>query len=181
MEANALPGSNHSSQPWIVTRDTSALLDFVIETFGATEIARVPTEDGGIGHAEFVIGDTWLLAFDSQPDWPATPAMLRVFVDDATATFARGVAAGAEVITELDDAAWGDRGGRLRDPLGNIWWVIQHVEDVSPEEMNRRFSEPRYARSMELAQQTLDAAMTGKSAGWSSAPVVLSSPPTTSS
>jgi uncharacterized glyoxalase superfamily protein PhnB len=47
--------------------------------------------------------------------------MPRVFVDDAEATFDRAIAAGARVVTALDDTAWGDRTGRLRDPLGNIW------------------------------------------------------------
>ena len=166
------PITNTIAQTWIVTRDTARLLSFATEAFGAVEIARVPTEDGGIGHAEFTIGDTWLLAFDAQPDWPETPAMLRVFVDDAAAAFARGVAAGAKIVTDLDDAAWGDRGGRLRDPLGNIWWVVQHVEDVDPDEMVRRFGEPRYQESMRLAQETLDRELSGRTDGWSSRPVL---------
>jgi PhnB protein len=60
-------------------------------------------------HAEIRVGDSTLLAFDAQPDWPDTPSMLRIFVDDAEATFDRAVAAGARVVTPLDDAAWGDR------------------------------------------------------------------------
>ncbi|HET8779847.1 MAG TPA: VOC family protein [Agromyces sp.] len=166
------PASNRAAQPWIVTRDTASLLDFVTEVFGAVEIARVPTEDGGIGHAEFTIGDTWLLAFDAQADWVETPAMIRVFVDDAAATLERGVTAGAKVVTALDETAWGDRGGRLRDPLGNVWWVVQHVEDVDPDEMMRRFAEPRYQESMRLAQETLDRELSGRADGWSSRPVL---------
>lgn len=166
------PGVNTTAQAWIVTRDTARLLDFATEVFGAVEIARVPTEDGGIGHAEFAIGDTWLLAFDAQPDWPDTPAMLRVFVDDAGAAFERGIAAGAKIVTDLDEAAWGDRGGRLRDPLGNIWWVVQHVEDVDPDEMVRRFGEPRYQEFMRLAQETLDRELSGRAEGWSSRPAL---------
>jgi uncharacterized glyoxalase superfamily protein PhnB len=163
---------NRTAQVWVVTRDTARLLEFATAVFGAVEIARVPTEDGGIGHAEFTIGDTWFLAFDAQPDWTDTPAMLRVFVDDAEATFERGVAAGAKTVTELDDAAWGDRGGRLRDPLGNIWWVVQHVEDVDPSEMVRRLGEPRYQESMRRAQETLDRELSGRTDGWSSRPVL---------
>jgi uncharacterized glyoxalase superfamily protein PhnB len=55
--------------------------------------------------------------------------------DDAAGTFDRAVAAGARIVTALEDSAWGDWGGRLRDPLGNIWWVVQHVEDVAPDEV----------------------------------------------
>ena len=93
------------------------------------------TQDGAIGHAEIRLGDSILLAFDSRPDWPDTPAMLRVYVADADAAFERAVAAGARIVTPIDPTAWGDRGGRIRDPLGNIWWVVQRVEDVPPDEM----------------------------------------------
>ncbi len=157
-------------QPWLVSRDTGRLLDFITTVLGGEELARIPTEDGGIGHAEIRVGDSVLLAFDARPDWPDTPSLLRVFVDDARAVFDRAVAAGARVVTELDDTAWGDRTGRIRDPLGNIWWVVQHVEDVAPDEMAVRLREPGYAEAMARAQQTLDAELGG--GGWSSPPVL---------
>jgi PhnB protein len=157
-------------QPWLVSRDTGRLLDFITTVLDGEELARIPTEDGGIGHAEIRVGDSVLLAFDAQPDWPDTPSMLRVFVDDARSVFDRAVAAGARVVTELDDTAWGDRTGRIRDPLGNVWWVVQHVEDVTPDEMALRLREPRYAEAMTRAQRTLDAELGG--GGWSSPPVL---------
>lgn len=159
-------------QTWLVSRDTGRLLDFITAAFGGQEIARVPTQDGGIGHAEIRVGNCVLLAFDAQPDWPDTPSMLRIFVDDADATFERATAAGARVVTELHDAAWGDRGGRVRDPLGNIWWVVQHVEDVAPEVIAERLQDPRYAEAMTLAQSTLDAELGTGDNNWSS-PAVL--------
>ncbi len=97
---------NHSTvQPWLVTRDTARLLDFVSAAFGGDEIARVLTEDGAIGHAEIRVGESILLAFDARPDWPDTPSLLRVFVVDDAATFDRAVASGARVVTALDDNA----------------------------------------------------------------------------
>jgi uncharacterized glyoxalase superfamily protein PhnB len=168
----AAPEGYSTVQPWLVSRDTGALLDFITAVLGGVELARVATADGGIGHAEIQVGDSVLLAFDAQPDWPDTPSLLRVFVDDADAVFARGVAAGARVVTALADTAWGDRGGRLRDPFGNIWWVTQRVEDVDPEEMIRRLGEPHYAAVMQDAQETLDCELSGRSTGWSSKPVL---------
>ena len=159
-------------QPWVVTRDTGRLLDFVTGVFGGVELARIPTEDGGIGHAEIRVGDDVLLAFDSRPDWPATPSMLRIYVDDADATVDRAVAAGGRVVTAVAESAWGDRGGRVRDPLGNIWWVVQHVEDVEAAEMVRRMAEPKYVDAMRDAQATLDAELSGHADGWSSPPVL---------
>jgi PhnB protein len=159
------PTGYSTVQPWLVTRDTGRLLDFVSAAFGGEEVARVATEDGGIGHAEIRVGDSMLLAFDARPDWPATPSMLRVFVDDA-------VAAGGRVVTALDNSAWGDRGGRIRHPLGNIWWVVQHVADVEPAEIATRMQDPRYAEAMRQAQATLDAELSGRTDGWSSPPVL---------
>lgn len=130
------------------------------------------TRDGGIGHAEIRVGDSTLLAFDSQPDWPDTPAMLRIYVSDAEETFERATSAGARVVIPLDDSAWGDRGGRVRDPLGNIWWIVQHVEDVPPDVMATRLADPAYAAAMTRAQTTLNAELSTTGTTWSSPPVL---------
>jgi uncharacterized glyoxalase superfamily protein PhnB len=169
---NPAPAGYSTVQPWLITRDTGELLNFITTVFEGDELARVATEDGGIGHAEIRVGDAILLAFDAQPDWPDTPSFLRVYVDDAAATVSRAVAAGGRIVTPLDDSAWGDRGGRIRDPLGNIWWVVQHVEDVPSEVMATRLQDPRYGEAMQRAQATLDAEMGTGGNNWSS-PAVL--------
>jgi PhnB protein len=33
---------------------------------------------------------------------------------------------------------WGDKAGSLDDPFGHRWWLAQHIEDVSDEEMRKR-------------------------------------------
>jgi PhnB protein len=48
------------------------------------------------------------------------------------------VSAGAKVLIPIADQFYGDRSGRLEDPFGHVWLVSTHVEDVSPEEMQRR-------------------------------------------
>ncbi|WP_207842326.1 VOC family protein [Williamsia soli] len=169
--SDSVPAGYTTVAPWIVTDDTGALLDFVSTAFGGVELARVATADGTIGHAEIRVGDTILLAFDRRPDWPTMPSLLRVFVPDAEAAFATAVDAGATVVTPLSDSAWGDRGGRIRDPFGNIWWVVSRVEEVPDEEIWRRLALPEYAESMRVAQQTFDREMTGRSVGFSSAPI----------
>ena len=146
--------------PWIVTDDTGALLDFVTAAFEGAELSRVPLADGSIGHAEIRVGDTVLLAFDRRPTWPAMPSLLRVFVADADATMDRAVAAGARVVTPPATHAFGQRGGRVRDPFGNIWWISAVVEEVSPDDGLRRLAEPRYAEAMREAQETFDREMT---------------------
>jgi uncharacterized glyoxalase superfamily protein PhnB len=159
-------------QPWLVSRDTRRLLDLITTVFDGEQLACIVTEDGGVGHAEIRVGESTLLAFDARPDWPETFCMLRVFVDDVEAAFVRAVDAGARIVTPLDDSAWGDRGGRVRDPLGNIWWVVQHVEDVDPDEMITRMGQPRYQQGMRVAQTTLDSELGSGENNWSSPPVL---------
>lgn len=156
------PAGYTAVAPWIVTDDTGRLLDFVAAAFEGAELGRVPLEDGTIGHAEIRVGDTVLLAFDRQPDWPALPSLLRVFVADADAATERAVAAGARVVTALDTNAFGQRGSRVRDPFGNIWWITAIVEDVAPDVAMRRLAEPRYAAGMRDAQETLDRELSGR-------------------
>lgn len=157
--------------PWVVTDDTGAFLDFVTQVFDGEELGRVATESGAIGHGEIRVGDTVVLAFDRSPDWPEMPSLLRVWVADADAVVEKAVAAGGKIVTEVADSAFGQRGGRVKDPFGNIWWVVAHVEDVPEDVMWARLSEPAYAEQMRVAQATLDAEMTGRSGGRSSTPV----------
>ncbi|CRK53562.1 Glyoxalase/bleomycin resistance protein/dioxygenase [Rhodococcus sp. RD6.2] len=168
---NGTPTGYTSVAPWVVTADTGAFLDFVSDVFGGEELARVSTEDGSIGHGEIRVGDTVVLAFDRRPEWPAMPSLLRVFVPNADEAFAKSLAAGAEVVTELGDSAFGQRGGRIKDPFGNIWWVTSHVEDVPEDVMWQRMQDPVYAEQMRVAQATLDAELSGLAQGRSSAPM----------
>jgi PhnB protein len=158
--------------PWIVTDDTRALLEFIASAFDGVEPALVPLENGSIGHAEIRVGDTVLLAFDRMKDWPRIRSLLRVFVADADAATAAAVAAGATVVTPPLTQAFGQRGSRVRDPFGNIWWITATVEEVAPDEVFRRLSEPVYADAMREAQESLDRELSGQEHGHIS-PVAL--------
>jgi PhnB protein len=165
------PAGYTTVAPWIVTDDTRALLQFITRVFEGVELAQVPLEDGSIGHAEIRVGDTVLLAFDRREGWPHTPSLLRVFVADADAATAAAVAAGASLVTPPLTQAFGQRGSRIRDPFGNIWWITATVEEVAPDEMFRRLSEPVYADAMSEAQETLDRELGGREHGHASRPV----------
>jgi PhnB protein len=69
--------------------------------------------------------------------------------------FRRAVDAGATAVTQLTELAWGDRVGRVRDPLGNLWWIQERVAEPTPEEAARRFQDPRFAQAMQYLQSTL--------------------------
>ena len=170
-QTHAAPEGYTTVAPWVVTDDTGAFLDFVTRAFDGEELARVATEDGAVGHGEVRVGDTVVPAFDRRADWPVRPSLLRVFVTDADRAFAAAVAAGGQVVTDLADNAFGRRGGRVKDPFGNIWWVVGHVEDVSEEQMWKRLQDPVHAETVRVAQATLDAELSGRRHGRSSAPV----------
>ncbi|WP_420709096.1 VOC family protein [Streptomyces sp. NRRL S-37] len=167
----AAPEGHTSVAPWVVTDGTGAFLDFVAQAFAGEELGRVAVEDGVIGHGETRVGDTVVLAFDRRADRPVLPSLLRVFVADADTAFSRAVAAGGQVVTPLSDNTFGQRGGRVKDPFGNIRWVVRHVEEVSEDEMGKRLRDPGYAEGMRVARVTPDAELTGRCHGRGSAPV----------
>ena len=94
------------------------------------------------------------MMFDAKPDWPDTPAFLRIYVDDADAAFDRALQAGATSATDLGDMPWGDRTGRVRDPLGNLWWIMSRVEDLTEDEIAARMSDPTYLEALTRAESS---------------------------
>jgi PhnB protein len=152
-----VPEGYHSVTPWIITRDTAALLDFLHRAFGAEELARILDADGRIGHAEARIGDSVVMAFDAPEQWPGTPSFLRLYVADGDAVHARALAAGATSITEMTNLFFGDRVGRVRDPFGNVWWIQTRVEEVALDDMAARASDPAAAVAMQYVQASLGA------------------------
>jgi len=154
-----IPDGYTAVTPWIITRNTVALLEFLKAAFGAEELARIPNADGSIGHAEARIGNAVVMMFDTPKGWPETPAFIRLYLDDADASFAAALAAGATPITNVTPLAFGDKVGRIRDPLGNIWWLQTRIEEVGNDEMQRRWNDPAWAKAMAYVQDSLTAAM----------------------
>jgi PhnB protein len=156
---SAAPPGYGTVTPWILSADTARLIEFTQAAFGAEELARVPGPDGGIGHAEVRIGESVVMMFDARHGWPDTPAFLRLYVADADQTYQRALAAGAAPVTEVTGLFFGDRVGRVRDPLGNIWWIQAHAEDVDPGELASRPHHPAAAEALRYVETSLDTAM----------------------
>lgn len=154
-------GSTHSVAPqgytavtpWIIGQDTVGLIGYLKQAFDAVELARIG-EPGNIGHAEVRIGDAVVMMFD-QPDWPPTPAFLRLYVADADETYRRALEAGGTSVTEVVHAPWGDRVCRVVDPFGNLWWIHARVEDVDDSDFARRMADPHWQAQMERLQSSL--------------------------
>lgn len=124
-------------------------IDFYRAVFGATERMRIPAPEGKIGHAELEIGDSLIMVADEYPDMGfvgpkkigGTPVTISVYVTDADAAFAEAISRGATPLREVANHFYGDRSGQFEDPWGHRWGVATHIEDVSPEELDRRVKE----------------------------------------
>ena len=147
--------------PYVIVHGVAKFLDFLKEVFDATERTRVYNDDGvTIGHAEVEIGGSVILMFDAKKDWPLTPSFFNIYVKDCEEVHNRALKTGATEVTPLSPTnPWGDRGSRLRDPVGNIWWLQTHVEDVEDEEMMKRMGGSEFAEAMKVSTETLDRAM----------------------
>jgi uncharacterized glyoxalase superfamily protein PhnB len=143
-----IPDGYTTVTPWLISKDTASELEFIRAAFGGEELARVVDEDGGIGHAETRIGDSIVLLFDTPAGWPPTPCFLRLYVADADETFRRARKAGAEPVTEPTELFWGDKVGRVRDPLGNLWWIQQRVVELTTDEIAERAERPEFVEAM---------------------------------
>ena len=148
---NHIPDGYGTVTPFVIVKGAVGFIDFMVRAYDATELGRVG-EEGAIGHAEVRIGDSVVMLFDSKPGWPDTPAFLRLYVEDVAATYRRAIDAGGSSVTEPTDMLWGDRVGRVRDPFGNLWWLMTHVEDVDPDEVARRWSDPVWLERLAIAE-----------------------------
>ena len=101
-----------------------------------------------IAHAEMQIGDSVLMLADENPQegakspeaYGGTAASVFLYLPDVDAVFERATAAGAKVQMPPTDMFWGDRYGKLTDPFGHEWGIATHVEDVTPEETQKRLA-----------------------------------------
>jgi PhnB protein len=141
MAVQPIPDGYRSVTPYLIVDGADLLLRFIEQAFSGQERSRMQDEDGGVVHAEVQIGDSVVMLSDANERWPATPGVLHLYVEDCDTTFQKAVAAGGTVVQELATQFYGDRSGGVRDPLGNVWWITTHVEDVEPEEMERRARE----------------------------------------
>jgi PhnB protein len=135
--------------PYLCVDGANAAIDFYIKVFGATERMRLPGDDGKIGHAELQLADSVIMLADEYPDMGilgpksigGTPVTISVYVDDVDATFKTALDAGATSRREPENQFYGDRAGQFEDPFGHRWSIATHVEDVPPQEMERRAAE----------------------------------------
>jgi len=138
MVVKKIPDGYHTITPILVNDDADRVLEFMKKVLGAAEVFMSRRPDGKIWHAEVQIGDSRLMMGDSKEDAPARKTALSLYVDDVDATYKLALASGAKSVREPADQFYGDRSAGVEDAAGNSWWLSTHVEDVSPEELEKR-------------------------------------------
>ncbi len=115
--------------PYLFAADAQRLMDFLQQAFGAEQQHCSRRGDGAVANAALRVGDSMLMVSDAVPAWPAMPSAFYLYVEDADAATARALDAGAELVMPVADMDYGDRQGGVRDPVGNLWWISQRLED----------------------------------------------------
>lgn len=150
MAVKPIPDGYHSVTPYLIIKNSATkAIDFYKKAFGAEELVRMPGPGGTIGHAEIKIGDSPIMLADevegmgykSPASLGGTPVSLMIYVKDVDKTYKRAISAGGKEDRPLTNQFYGDRSGTLTDPFGHVWTVATHIEDVQPEEMDRRMKE----------------------------------------
>jgi PhnB protein len=148
-DVKPIPDRYPQVMPYLHVDGAAEAISFYEKVLGATERMRMPDPSGKIGHAELQLGDSVIMLADEYPDmgirgpaaYGGSGVTISVYVEDVDEVFRRAVDAGAKVVQEVQNQFYGDRTGQFEDPFGHRWSVATHVEDVPPEEMERRAAE----------------------------------------
>lgn len=137
MSTPSAPEGYSTVNSFIITADAPAMISFLERVFGAKEVPEAHTldDDGMVLHAELRIGDSTVMVADRKPDWPFTPSLLQVYVNDIDATLKAAQQLGAIIATNPTDF-YGDVLARFEDPWSNLWWVYQHSGETMEWDQN---------------------------------------------
>ncbi|HEX8411234.1 MAG TPA: VOC family protein [Thermoanaerobaculia bacterium] len=146
MSVKHIPDGYHTAIPYLVVDGAAKALEFYTQAFGAKELMRMPGPEGKVGHAEIMIGDSHIMLADEHPEqghrgpksYGGSPVGIMLYVEDVDTMFRTALSLGATETRAVENQFYGDRMGSLTDPFGHNWMIATHVEDVSPEEMERR-------------------------------------------
>ena len=141
MAAKPVPDGYHTVTPYLTVDDAALQIDFLKRAFNGQVSYEMKDPQGNVRHAEVRVGDSILMIGQARDEWTSRPMTFYLYVPDVDALYKSALAAGAKSLQEVTTQFYGDRSGGVEDPQGNYWWIATHVEDVSPEEMDRRHKE----------------------------------------
>jgi PhnB protein len=144
-----IPDGYPQISPYLAVDGAADAIDFYTDVLGARERMRMPAPGDKVGHAELEVGDALIMLADEFPDMGnrgpksigGTPVTIHIYVEDVDDVFGRALQKGAKEVRAVENQFYGDRAGQFEDPFGHRWSVATHVEDVPPDEMERRAAE----------------------------------------
>jgi PhnB protein len=147
--ANWTPDGYPRVTPYLCVDGASEAIEFYGNVLGAIERMRMPAPGGKVGHAELELGDSLIMLADEFPEMGVrspkaiggTPVTMHIYVEDVDSVFDRAIGSGATSLRPVEKQFYGDRTGQFEDPFGHRWSVATHVEDVPPDEMEKRAAE----------------------------------------
>jgi PhnB protein len=138
--------ARQTAAPYLVLKNAANAIEFYKKAFGARETLRLAEPGGRIGHAEIVVGNSTIMLSDEYPDHGAvsaetlggSPVKIHLYVEDVDVLAERALAAGARTVRPVKDEFYG-RTGQFSDPFGYTWIISTRKEEVSAEEIQKRF------------------------------------------
>ena len=144
--------STPSDYPTVISylnvSDGAKAIEFYKQAFGAVERYRLTDgASGRIGHAELEINGSVIMLSSENPAWNnkspltlgGTSVKIVLMVKDTDASFAQATAEGATPLMPPADMFYGFRASAVRDPFGHEWMIQHQIEQVSAEEMQKRW------------------------------------------
>lgn len=155
-KVSPIPEGYAAVTPYITIGGASDAIAFYKKAFGAEEVMRMNGPDGKVMHAEIRIGGSVIMLHDENPEWKAlspktiggSASSIMLYVPNVDAVMKAAEQAGATVTMPAADQFYGDRCGNITDPFGHKWAIATHIEDVAPDEIERR------AKAMFSGQKT---------------------------
>ena len=138
----------HETFAYLRVKGADKAIEYYKAAFGVSEKFRLTEPSGRIGHVELLFGDATVMLSEEYPELGflgpqsigATTVSIHLHVDDCDAVLNRAVELGGTLVRAPSDHFYGERSGTVRDPFGHEWMIGHNIEDVSPEEMQRRYT-----------------------------------------
>ncbi len=143
-----VPEGYQALSPYLVVKGAPQAIAFYAKAFGAKELYRLCEPGGKVGHSEIDVMGSRVMIADEYPDFGAlspvslggSPVAIHLYVDDVDKVVARALESGATLLRAVKDEFYGDRTGTISDPFGHKWHISSRIENVSPEEMQKRMA-----------------------------------------
>jgi len=148
-DVKPIPDGYPQVTPYLCVDGAAEAIEFYERALGAKERMRLPGPDGKLGHAELELGSSLIMLADEHPDMGVlgpksiggTPVTISVYVEDVDSVHQAALDAGATEVSAPENQFYGDRSGQFTDPFGHKWSVATRVEEVPPDEMEKRMAE----------------------------------------